>query len=109
MRVCARARADRTLTDVISLGWAPCFSSRVTMSVWPCWAAWCSGVYPIWTQDRDQPHANANTNTSTAANANANANASQEIPRNLQRKQQKPGLSGGHTHPRLAVDVRLLL
>lgn len=24
------------LTEVISLGWAPCFSSSVTMSVWPC-------------------------------------------------------------------------
>lgn len=42
-------RANGTLTAVTSLGWAPCLSSRVTMSVCPCWAAWCSAVKPIWT------------------------------------------------------------
>lgn len=32
------------LTVLISLGEAPCFSSSVTTSVWPCCAAWCRGV-----------------------------------------------------------------
>lgn len=32
------------LTVLISLGDAPCFSSSVTTSVWPCCAAWCRGV-----------------------------------------------------------------
>jgi len=42
------------LTVVISLGSAPCFNSRVTMSVWPCWAAWCKGVYPNWKRKMEE-------------------------------------------------------
>lgn len=37
-------RASAVLTVLISLGEAPCFSSSVTTSVWPCCAAWCRGV-----------------------------------------------------------------
>lgn len=36
--------ASAVLTVLISLGEAPCFSSSVTTSVWPCCAAWCRGV-----------------------------------------------------------------
>lgn len=36
-----------SLTVVMALGLAPCCSRTLMMWVWPCWAAWCRGVYPF--------------------------------------------------------------
>ena len=37
-------QCDCELTMVSSLAEAPCWSSRLMIWVWPCWAAWCRGV-----------------------------------------------------------------
>lgn len=39
--------AGPQLTTVSSLGEALFWSRTLMMCVWPCWAAWCSGVYPF--------------------------------------------------------------
>lgn len=43
------------LTTVRSLAEAPCWSSRLMMWVWPCWAAWCRGLYPFYRHKTQSP------------------------------------------------------
>lgn len=66
------------LTELTSFGEAPLFSSSVTMSVCPCWAAWCKGLYP--SCDMGQERAG------WAGSAHRRAKS-------------RPGTAGQHPHP----------